>query len=463
MRARQRLMLALVGCALAGTVALGVPGYRDGTQERPGSAEQPKPPQPCVPESAPGRTGSPNHPRSPDTRPANADSILIARIDAAMAKAATFMVERQSPDGAWRSEVYGCFRDGPTLTPYVMSSLFFLSQGGDDAGKAFRHGVDYLVKMVGSDGKIQAPPHGLLFPVYAAAMASRVVVLDEQTDERRRAQNAWLALLRERRLSESLGWGPSGPEFGGWGFSIDIPRKPKPGQLKGLFFESNLSATLFGVAAIKSAKVPASDPIYSEILVFVKRCQNFSDDSAASDARFDDGGFFFIPNDPLQNKAGIAGTDRHGRIRFHSYGTMTADGLRALIQCGLPPDSPRVTAARRWLEAHFTATTNPGSFNEDREVLRNATYYYYCWAVAHAFQHLGVRAVETPSGKVNWAESLTNELIHRQRPDGTWTNRFTDAKEDDPLISTPWAASALAICRRSLTEPALVPATVGSR
>jgi hypothetical protein len=35
----------------------------------------------------------------------------------------------------------------------------------------------------------------------------------------------------------------------------------------------------------------------------------------------------------------------------------------------------------------------------------------------------------------------------RQRPDGSWANRFTDGKEDDPLIATPLALLALVNCR----------------
>jgi squalene-hopene/tetraprenyl-beta-curcumene cyclase len=152
----------------------------------------------------------------------------------------------------------------------------------------------------------------------------------------------------------------------------------------------------------------------------------------------------------LQNKAGAAGTDRHGTLRFHSYGTMTADGLRALIQCGVPLDHPRVVAARKWLEKHFTVETNPGTFVKDREVLRDATYYYYVWALAHAFMRLDMRDFEKDGHKIDWADALANELIPRQRTDGTWINRYTDAKEDDPLIATSSAAGALAICRRAL-------------
>ncbi len=375
----------------------------------------------------------------------------LARIDASLTGAVEYLVARQSPDGAWRSQTYGCFRDGPTLTPYIMSCLLFLPQGRQNVQSSFRKGVQYLDDMVDENGNIRTGPHGLNFPVYTAASASRVVVLLDRTAQRLRAQAAWLDYLRARRLSASLGWKPSDADYGGWGFSLDIPRKPAPGRLKGAFCESNLTATIFGIGALASAKIPRDDPVWKDILIFVRKCQNFSDDSAASDERFDDGGFFFRPGDELENKAGVAGVDRLGRRRYYSYGSMTADGLRALLACGLPAEHPRVVAAGKWLERNFTVKTNPGTFAHDREVLREATYYYYLWSVAHAFTRLGVREIRTQTGKLSWAEVLADELIERQRPDGSWVNRFTDAKEDDPLVSTPWAAAALANCRYLLT------------
>jgi squalene-hopene/tetraprenyl-beta-curcumene cyclase len=284
-------------------------------------------------------------------------------------------------------------------------------------------------------------------------MASRVVVLQEKTPATLRAQAAWLAYVRRRQLTEALGWPPADPAYGGWGFSLEPPRKPKPGEPRERFFESNLSATVFGIAALRSARVPLDDPAWKAALVFVKRCQNFADDPARADARFDDGGFFFIPDDALQNKAGVAGRDRHGRVRFGSYGSMTADGVRALLQCGLKPDHPRVVAARRWLERTFSAAAHPGRFAPDREVLRGATTYYYAWAVAHAFARLGVIEARTKTGRVRWADQLADALLEGQRADGTWVNPYTDAKEDDPLVATPWAASALTICRQVLTTP----------
>jgi hypothetical protein len=106
-----------------------------------------------------------------------------------------------------------------------------------------------------------------------------------------------------------------------------------------------------------------------------------------------------------------------------------------------------VVAARGWLERHFSAAKHPGLFASEREELRNAAYYYWTWAVAHAFRIFQTRRIVTDRGELDWAAALAAELLARQRPDGSWVNRFTDAKEDDPLIATPWAASASALAR----------------
>ncbi len=373
--------------------------------------------------------------------------ILLKKIDASLSRASAYLLSKQSSDGTWHSETYGMFRDGTTLTPYVMSALFFMPEKDGQPRKAYRKGVDYLLTLIGDDGNLKT---NLLFPVLTAASASRMVVLENKDEIHKQAQQAYLKIIRAWQLTESSGWTRDDPEYGGWGFSLHPPKKPAEGQPKAHFSESNMVATIFAIAAMRSARIPLDDPVWGKALIFVKRCQNFSDDPSLSDARFDDGGFYFIPDDALQNKAGIAGKDSFGRERFHSYGTMTADGLRALLQCGLPKDHPRVIAAREWLEHHFSVSQNPGNFNSDREVLRNATYYYWVWSVAHAFDRSGIRQIEQQNETVFWAEKLAEELMRRQKDDGSWINSFTDAREDDPLVATPWAASALDICRRTI-------------
>lgn len=374
---------------------------------------------------------------------------LVQRIDGAVARAAAAMIKRQSADGAWRSRTYGIMKDGPSLTPFVMSALFFAPQAGDAVSPAYRRGAAYLRSFVDPRGRIREPDGGFIFPVLSAANAARAIVLLDRSPANLRARDAWVGYLRSRQLTGRLGWRVTDSEYGGWGFSLVTPRKPTHGTAKGLLVESNMVATVFGVAALRSARAPASDPAYAAALQFVERCQNWHDQ--AVDPVQDDGGFFFIPDDEIQNKAGAAGVDARGRLAFHSYGSMTADGVRALIRCGLPLDHPRVTAARRWLERNFRADTNPGVFEPDREVQRDSVYYYWCWAAAHALAALQVRMLRTDTGDVDWATEMAGELLKRQRPSGVWVNRFTDAKEDDPLVATPWASSALSICREVIT------------
>jgi len=383
-------------------------------------------------------------------------SALVKEIDASLEKAGRYLVTKQSSDGAWRSETYGALRDGPSLTSFVISGLWFLPQAGPEGQAAFRRGAEYMVRFVDERGQLRVGPRELLFPVYTAASASRMIVHAEQSERYLGARQAWVTYLRGRQLTEELGWQPSDPEYGGWGFSLDVPRKPAADRPKELMFESNLAATVFAVAALRSAKTPSDDPAFRRALVFIERCQNFKEKPAEDSSAYDDGGFFFIPDDAAQNKAGIAGKDRDGRVRFHSYGTMTADGVRALLRCGLSADHSRVVAARRWLEKNFLTERNPGVFEPDREVLRDATYYYWTWAAAHAFLALSVdgrphKDTEEQAERVlDWPKKLAEALLRRQREDGTWTNRFTDAKEDDPLIATSWAVASLAICRTML-------------
>src|SRR5262249_11001817 len=152
--------------------------------------------------------------------------------------------------------------------------------------------------------------------------------------------------------------------------------------------ESNLSATRFALEALRSAGIKTEDEAVRKALVFVQRCQNFSDDPKQREPAYDDGGFFFIYDDPVRNKEGLAGKDRSGRERFISYGSMTADGIWALLLCGLRTDDPRVTAARTWLEANFRSDRQPGKYPDDREHNRDAVYYYYCSAIVQALTAL---------------------------------------------------------------------------
>ena len=372
-----------------------------------------------------------------------------ARVDRALGAAMQSLVAAQSSDGAWRSPTYGVFKDGLSLSPIVLKALTF---GPSVAGSATvrRRGADYLISRVRPDGSIDGGPFGMTYPVYTAS-AAVIALTPLNFPDSRGARDAWLCELRRRQLTEELGWEPGDPAFGGWGYSIVPPSKTAVVEAEHPI-DADLSSTLFAIGALRIAGVEAGDPAVRKALVFVERCQNVAANESDEDSRYDDGGFFFSTTDPVRNKAGPAGTDRRGRLRYHSYGSATADGLRALLRCGLARDHPRVVAARAWLERHFSAGSHPGTFESARAVDRDATYYYYAWSVAHAFRALGIMEIRRDDQTIAWAEELAHELIRRQRADGTWANRFTASKEDDPLVATSFAAGALGICRMVLAR-----------
>jgi len=376
---------------------------------------------------------------------------LPGRIDRACRAAATALVAAQSADGSWRSPTYGIFRDGLTLTPTVLKAVSF---GPDVPGAvaAARRGAAYLAGRVRADGSIDDGPTGLVYPVYTAA-ATLMALSRRDVPGADRARAAWLGEIRRRQLAGPLGWTPDDPAYGGWGYAIEPATKADADAPGARPPDADLSSTLFAVGALRVSGAGADDPAIARALRFVDRCQNLAEDGtgrapAPGGAEFDDGGFFFSPTDPVRNKAGAAGTDRAGRPRFRSYGSATADGIRALLRCGLATGHPRVGSARGWIERHFSAATNPGRFAPIREVERDATYYYYAWSLAHAF-----RALADGSGRdAGRAAALASELLRRQRPDGTWANPSTASKEDDPLVATSFAAGALGLCRLALAR-----------
>jgi squalene-hopene/tetraprenyl-beta-curcumene cyclase len=372
----------------------------------------------------------------------------VERIDRALAHAAEFLAQKQCEDGGWRSEKYGPFKDGGSLTPPVLNALLRVPLARESF--ACKKGLDYLTRLVRPDGSVDEGPHGLSYPVYTAALAVIVLSRPDQV-ALAKARAGWLAYLKARQLTEPLGWSPTDRPYGGWGFSSGLPRKPNPKEEPPALTESNLSATVFALEALRAAGVSASDPALQKALVFVQRCQNCTASAPAADAKFDDGGFFFIYDDAARNKAGAAGTDSAGRQRFRSYGSTTADGLRSLVLCGLAPDHPRVAAARHWLQTNFRADHHPGAYRQDREPNRDAVYYYYCYSVAQALGLLD-HGDQKPDEADSRALALVDALLERQHPDGSWENPAVAVREDDPLVATSLAACALASCRDTLAR-----------
>ena len=117
---------------------------------------------------------------------------------------------------------------------------------------------------------------------------------------------------------------------------------------------------------------------------------------------------------------------------------------RILLGPGPSDIHPRVLAARSWLETNFHPPVHPGQYAKDREMNRQAVYFYYSLSLAKAFNLTNPKFENRNS---NWAEELAEDLLSRQQSDGSWINSAVAVREDDPIVATCLAAQALALCR----------------
>lgn len=244
------------------------------------------------------------------------------------------------------------------------------------------------------------------YPNYATSLAVRALLRAGRDDRVR----PLVECLRRQQFAEHLGWKEDLAAYGAWGMGGPARRPPVAGHV-------DLSMTRHVLQAL-----PDGDPALARAAIFLRRCQN------------EDGGFHFSNVVPEASKAGPA----------RSYGTATADGILALLATCARPDDPRVRSALRWLVEHHRTDRVPGLGEEQGGAWKDAMIYYYFAAAAEVFRRLGVR--EAPPGR-DWRREMTDALVARQRPDGSWVNPVALMKEDDPLIATALALSALLFAR----------------
>ena len=278
----------------------------------------------------------------PDTRPA-----ICRGID--------YIIRHQERDGAWRSFRYGVLKHNGELTAFItyVLSRYCLDYSG--VRQAVSKSISYLRNLDFSS--IQ-----LSYPVYTFSFLSVVSTQDQNERLSIKSADSLLNTLEKYRYGPDNGWTENDPHFGGWGYDVFYPSKNPKKQIH--YLGPNLSATLFGLIAYRNSGIPVGDSRINQIYEFVCRCQNIRN---AAGMPAGDGGFFFSPTDTLRNKAGEIESKPHQQI-FPSYGSTTADGLRALRLCGQHENSPRIKAARRWLLRNFSENTHPGLFVDARHI-----------------------------------------------------------------------------------------------
>jgi squalene-hopene/tetraprenyl-beta-curcumene cyclase len=194
------------------------------------------------------------------------------------------------------------------------------------------------------------------------------------------------------------------------------------------------------IEALRSIGVSENDPAIEKALVFVSRAQNLEGPAnttpfpANNTSEDDKGGFYYTPAAGGESQAG--GSPEGG---LRSYGSMTYAGLKSMIFAGLTKDDYRVKAALKWLGRHYTFKENPG--------MGQAGIYYYFHTAAKSLDVLGVETFTDTSGKEHaWRAEISDEILARQKPDGSWVNENAKWMEDNPDLVTSYALLALAYC-----------------
>jgi len=223
------------------------------------------------------------------------------------------------------------------------------------------------------------------------------------------------------------GHDPSSTSYGGAGY--------------GKHNRPDLSNTHFLIEALKSVGTGPDDPAMQRALAFVSRCQNL--ETEHNDTQFaaknPDGGFYYTA---AAGGSSQAGETANGGLR--SYGSMTYAGLKSMIYAGVGPDDPRVKAAFRWAQKHYTIEQNPGMGD-------NGLFYYF-HTFAKALDAIGENTIVDAEGKKHrWRQELVDELARRQQTDGSWINGNQRWLESDPNLVTGYVLLTLSYCREEAT------------
>lgn len=214
------------------------------------------------------------------------------------------------------------------------------------------------------------------------------------------------------------------PNYGGFGYNATT--------------RSDLSNTHFVLDALKEGGVSKDDPVYKRVVVFVSRMQNLKSEFNTQPwaSKIDDGSFIYVQ--PQTGGKGDPAAPRPG------YGSMTAAGLKSLLQSGLSKDDPRVKKATEWLAKNYSVDVNPGMADGSG----GQGYFYYLLVLAKCFDALGADEFTDAAGKKHdWRADITRALLNRQKKDGSWSNDFGTWMESDPNLCTGFALQTLAICK----------------
>jgi squalene-hopene/tetraprenyl-beta-curcumene cyclase len=348
--------------------------------------------------------------RAQDKSVTSAPSIDRAKVDAARREATEFLRITQLDDGAWTSPT------APGVSGLITWALLKSGVGPRDPmlEKALKH----LATFVQDDGGVYyVQSDHRNYETSICLLAFQAANGDHRYDKLIAGARDFLKKLQ---WDESEEVKPDDVRFGGAGYG----KSQRP----------DLSNTAFLLDALKASGVGPDDKAMKNAIIFVSRCQNLESEHNTTPfaSKVNDGGFYYTPAGGGTSQAGP--TDNGG---LRSYASMTYAGLKSMIYAGVDAKDPRVQAAFKWIQKHYSLDENPG--------MGQAGLYYYYHTFAKALDAMHLATLEDSAGKKHdWRAELTNHLLSLQKENGSWVNAEKRWYEGDPNMATAYALLTLA-------------------
>ena len=327
---------------------------------------------------------------------------LVITAKKAVDRGIHFLRQQQAEDGSYGHHV------GLTAMTLLAMTESYRGYGLGD-GPFVRRAAEFIVSQARANGSIT----GEETPTYNTALA--IIALHELDPIRYKSViEAGQKFLVKFQTDEDHNYTRGDKYYGGIGYGGD--ERP------------DLSNLHHALEALKRTDYDPESDIWAKAELFVKRCQNFTEedekDELARPWAGNDGGFIYEP-----------GSSRAGGTK--SYGAMTFAGLKSLIFArDANRDSPQVKAALGWIQNNYDFNTHPG--------MGTTAYYYYLQTAAAALEAYGQPMLPAQGGgQHNWGADLASKFVYLQQPDGSWVNEDRKYWEGNQILVTARAVIAL--------------------
>ena len=320
----------------------------------------------------------------------------------AIDKGIRFLRQQQAEDGS-----YGHHIGLTSMAILAMAESPRRYTLGD--GPFIRKAADFIASQARANGSITSEET----PTYNTALAIMALHVLDAKKYKKEIEGGQRFLVKFQS-DEGQNYTKKDKYYGGIGYGGD--ERP------------DLSNLQYALEALKKTDYDKESDVWAKAEVFVKRCQNFTeeDDKDVLERPWagDDGGFIYEP-----------GASRAGGTK--SYGAMTFAGLKSLMFTNERNNTDsRVKAALTWIQQNYDFNTHPG--------MGTTAYFYYLQTAASALEAYGESFLPSNNGSQhNWGADLISKFVYLQQADGSWVNEDRKYWEGNKILVTARAIITL--------------------